>query len=155
MKEFPWPEYKMSTQLRRLAQAPAHSPARAKFFLAVATNTSTSGDAGDTIVSLNTATTIPAEAIVNSSDFGTIFDGVTNGIPAVGTLFRDMGRSVTVVDAGNDHLYRYRQVQLVSGAGSEGVFDSASTTAPDPWRSNLYVLVWSSTGAGVSVVRTG
>lgn len=145
----------MSTQLRRLAQAPAHSPARAKFFLSVVAIGAGTGVAGDAIVSLNTATTLPAEAIVTSTNFESIFNAGT-AYSSVGTLFRDLGRSVTVVDADNNHLYRYRQVQLVSGVGSEGVYDSSSTTAPDPWRSNLYVLVWAASGgANVSVVRTG
>ena len=145
----------MSTQLRRFAQAPAHSPARAKFFLATATNTSTSGDAGDAIVSLNTSSTLPAEAVINNTNFGTIFEGVTNGIPSVGTMFRDLGRSVVVVNNDGTHLYRYRQVQRVNGAGSEGVFDDDSTTAPNPWLSNLYVLVWAADGTAPVVARTG
>jgi hypothetical protein len=143
----------MSTQLRRLAQAPAHSPARTKFFINVAALSGT-GAAGDSIVSLNPATTIPAQAVVAEDDFTTIFDAGT-AYSTVGTLFRDLGRSVTVVDAENNHLYRYRQVQRVNGISSEGVHGDATITAPNPWTSNLYVLVWSASGSGVNVARTG
>ncbi len=145
----------MSSQLRRLAQAPAHSPARAKFFLSVAAIGSGSGTAGDAIASLNPTTILPAEAVINTADFGNIFDqGTAYG--STGTLFRDLGRSVTVVDNDGNHLYRYRQVQQVSGVDTEGVGGTTSTTAPQPWTSNLYVLVWAANGsANVSVVRTG
>ncbi len=138
----------MSTQLRRLAQAPAHSPARAKFFLTlVAINTGGTGNAGAAAVSLGAGQTF---ADVMTS---TAFDAAAADIAAnigVNAVLRDLGRSITVTNTDGDHLYRYRQVQAVGGSGSEGVYGSS----PD-WTSDIYVLVWSASGSGVNVARTG
>jgi hypothetical protein len=157
----------MSTQLRRFAQAPAHSPARAKFFLVVADISGGPGgvtvDAGDAVVSL--ATGVDFRSAMSAADFETTFTSAATvfQIPA-NTLLKDLGREVIVYSnaSPSNHLYKYRQVQIVSGPGSEGVFDSVSTTAPNPWQSNVFVLVWAAAGAPlaggggtINVVRTG
>lgn len=138
----------MSTQLRHLAQAPAHSPVRTKYFLAVV-DLSGTGVAGDSLAVPASPQTLPAEALIFDADFGNVF-GAPRGSIASGTLLRDLGRSVIVTDAACNHLYRYRQVQLVSGSGSEGVGGVSPT-----WNSDFYVLVWAANGANVNVVRTG
>jgi hypothetical protein len=66
-----------------------------------------------------------------------------------GELFRDMGRSITVVDANDSHIALYRNVQLVSGSTTEGVPSDAAYSA------NIYVRVWAADGSGVAVARLG
>lgn len=129
----------MSTELRYIAQAPVHSPVRAKFFLALDdVSTRESGVVSATGV----LETIMTEAAFSSA--------TNNGSITQYHLYRDLGRQVTIVDAAGNHLQKWRQVQHVSGAGSEGV----GGTAPE-WGSNLYVLVWAADGQNVNVVRTG
>lgn len=133
----------MSTQLRRIAQAPAHSPARAKFFLAYAALNDGGDTAGDNIVYLSTTGSF--ESAMSLTDFSA---QLTTGVTiAANSLLRDLGREVVVyADANpNEHLYKYRQVIPVNGPTTEGVGD---TTCP-------YVLVWSADGNNVNVVRTG
>jgi hypothetical protein len=145
----------MSTQLRRFAQAPAHSPARAKFFLVLADISGAGAPAaGDSVIRFIGT---DFQSAMSETAFDAQFDGGAGITLTTNTVLKDLGREVVVysdVDPSN-HLYKYRQVQIVSGAGSEGVFDSAATTAPNPWQSNIFVLVWSASGAGVSVARTG
>lgn len=77
---------------------------------------------------------------------------VTFGIEAtysIGTLFKDLGRQLLVVDAAGTHLALFRQVQLVNGADTEGVGG-----VPPSWNC-LFVKVWSAAGTNVCVVRTG
>ena len=67
-----------------------------------------------------------------------------------GELFKDMGRQITVLDTDDaTHLALYRQVQLVSGATTEGVADDADYSA------NIYVRVWAADGQNVRVARLG
>lgn len=63
---------------------------------------------------------------------------------AAGNLFRDMGKTVTVVNAVGLATARYRLVQRVHNAAAEGV-----SSAP------FYVKVWDAAGAGVVVARAG
>jgi hypothetical protein len=133
----------MSTQLRRVAQAPAHSPARAKYFLAVAALDDGGETAGDDVVYLSATGSF--ESAMSLADFSTqLAAGATI---AANSLLRDLGREVVVyADANpNAHLYKYRQVISVNGPTTEGV---GATTGP-------YVLVWSAAGTNVNVVRTG
>lgn len=125
----------MSTQLRRIAQAPAHSPVRAKFFLALATITA-GRDEGAAV----------ATGALESVMTQTAFEAATGdgGITQYG-IYRDMGREVVVTDADGVHLQKWRAVQRVLDIATEGV-------AADP---NLYVLVWAADGANVNVARTG
>lgn len=61
---------------------------------------------------------------------------------STGTLFRDMGKYVTIVDANGMAVSKYALVQRVNGTegSSEG---------------NFYVRIFSSTSSGVNVCRTG
>ena len=72
--------------------------------------------------------------------------------PAVGTLYRDLGRSLYVYDvlgAGGLQQAIFRQVMPMSGPTSEGV-NTSMFTGP-----STYVKTWTATGQGVIVVRTG
>ena len=70
----------------------------------------------------------------------------------VSGLLKDLGREIVTYDVLGANAIKmavYRQVQEVSGAGSEGVSSSfASDTA-------VYVKVWDAAGEGVGVARTG
>ena len=63
---------------------------------------------------------------------------------AAGDLFRDMGKTVTVVNTAGLAIARYRLAQRVHNAAAEGV-----RSAP------VYIKVWDAAGAGVDVARTG
>jgi hypothetical protein len=80
---------------------------------------------------------------------------------ATGTLYRDLGREVVAYDnasalgAGSKKLAVFRQVAIMSGAGSEGI--TGTTAALSGGAAYPYVQTFSaaaSTGV-VSVVRTG
>lgn len=77
--------------------------------------------------------------------------GATLQALTIGTLYRDMGRSLYVYDvlgAGGTQVAIFRQVKLMyNGYGSEGIY---SWTGP-----SVYVKVWSATGFGVAVSRVG
>lgn len=62
-------------------------------------------------------------------------------------LFRDLGKSVTILDAMNKQYILYRRVQLMSGASSEGVSDYPP----------YYVVTWSADPDAhpVTVTRAG
>ena len=64
---------------------------------------------------------------------------------AVGDLYRDMGKTVTVVNAAGLAIERYRLAQLVNNSAAEGVKNV----------NVLYIKVWAANGADVVVVRTG
>ncbi len=71
---------------------------------------------------------------------------------SVGELYRDTGRSIYVYNtlgAGGLQVAIFRQVIPMNGFNSEGI------SANQPTAENLYVKVWSSTGTGVAVTRTG
>ena len=74
----------------------------------------------------------------------------TQYLVSTGDLFRDMGRSITVVDASGDHLALYRNVQKVSGATTEGVDPTNAA-----YSANIYVRVWADDGANITVARLG
>ena len=110
------------------------------FFRAVADlsgNVVASVDANQSVSSIMTITDFEAATTYNTS--------LTSG-----TLLRDMGKVVTIVDATTGiHTQVWRRVQVVSGGASEGVQASPS---------DLYVLTWVAGPAGlvrVKVVRTG
>ncbi len=84
-----------------------------------------------------------------SSDSVQLEAGVLATQTAVDGILKDLGREIvtySTLGAGAIKLAVYRQVQKVSGSGSEGV--PASDSA-------LYVKVWDAAGAGVGVARLG
>jgi hypothetical protein len=91
----------------------------------------------------STVTSIALEATVTGAS------GYAEYPITTGTLFRDMGRSITVRAADGDHLALYRNVQLVSGSTTEGVPSDAAYSA------NIYVRVWAADGANIVVARLG
>ena len=66
-----------------------------------------------------------------------------------GAILRDMGKTVTFVNAAGQATHRYRAVRLVANSQAEGarVADIDADTE--------YVLVWAASGSGVNVVRLG
>ena len=49
----------------------------------------------------------------------------------VGSIVRDLGRRINFYDDTNTLISTFRQIQLIGGAGSEGVDDA---TTVEPWR---------------------
>lgn len=96
-------------------------------------------DAGNFIVAGSVATAAEVEAV----------GGFANVDVAAGNLYRDMGRSITVVDADGSHIALYRNVQRVSGSTTEGVPSDADYSA------NIYVRVWADDGENIAVARLG
>jgi hypothetical protein len=69
-----------------------------------------------------------------------------------GTLFKDMGRQLTVYDStidGDLHVATYRECQSVAGSASEGVIENTLYGA------NYWIRVWAADGSNVVVARTG
>ncbi len=127
----------MSTQLRRLAQAPAHSPARAKYFICVVAGVDTQAEG---VVTVNAGYSL--ESVMTQTNFDAATD---DSAVTLNGLYRDLGREVIVTDDEGIHTEKWRQVIPVANAAAEGVASTAS----------LYVRVWSAAGTGVPVVRTG
>lgn len=73
----------------------------------------------------------------------------TGSAYASGAILRDMGKTVTFVNAAGQATHRYRAVRIVQGAASEGV------RAADVDAATEYVLVWAASGSGVNVARLG
>lgn len=88
---------------------------------------------GETIDALVADTTLPST---------TTASWASPSMPA-GTLLRDLGRYKVVRNAAGANLYTFRNVQLVSGAGSEGV--SGSLSDSDAYKTG-WVCVWSAAG---------
>lgn len=137
----------MTSVLRRVDQIPP----RIRYLLTVAGATGSTG----TLISNVSAFTVP------QGTFGPI-DQIQNNItlsvsatpifPTVGSLYRDLGRSLYVYDvlgAGGLQQAIFRQVMPVSGPTSEGV-PTSIFAGP-----STYVKTWTATGQGVIVVRTG
>lgn len=119
----------MSSVIRSLSQLPS----RVKYLLAVA----------------QCEYYIPVgslESIETTNDFAT---KTTSNVRPLKTLFRDMGDSVTTVNASGQHVGLYRSVQRVAGISSEGVPETFETET-------VYVQVWSAdTAVEINVVRVG
>lgn len=61
-------------------------------------------------------------------------------------LYRDLGKQIVIKDANNNHLAYFRLVRLQNSVANEGVNMADS---------NIWMKVWSASGTGVAVVRTG
>lgn len=147
-----YPEYKMSA-LRSVAQIPPSVK-----YLEVVLDSN--------VYDVDILATYPAFTLDGSvADLGgSIVDSATvnqhltgvdvvtfggEGDYGIGTLFKDLGRQFLIVDAADNHLALFRQVQLVQGADTEGVGG-----VPPSWNC-LFVKVWAAAGTNVCVVRTG
>lgn len=131
-----------------MLRTPSQIGVREKYLITVRTVTAGSG------VGINGVSSF----IINSfSEVGSVAlaadvtnaDGFDAGTVTSGTLYRDMGRSITVVDADGNHLALYRNVQEVAGADTEGVPNATGYNA------NIYLRVWAADGANVGVARLG
>lgn len=69
-----------------------------------------------------------------------------DGVPT-GSLLRDLGRSIVVANADGAHVYHFRNVQLISGAVTEGV--SGSPADVDAWGTG-WICTWADSGAPFS-----
>jgi hypothetical protein len=134
----------MTSNIRSLSQIPV----RTKYLL-VTTDRAASQQAivASSVFSLTEGAN-PGSLIATT----TALTGYAEVSATAGQLYKDLGRQITVVDTlgeGADVRAVYRQVQLVSGATTEGV------TGPTPYSANRYVKVFSSDGLNVIVARTG
>jgi hypothetical protein len=143
---FPGPEYKMSSTLRKFSQIPV----RDKYLLAIADY----DPVGTPVPSATSAFTLAPGAHINVTSIAMDLDVQDVGSYAPASvsateLYKDLGRQIVIFDANHNHVAVFRQVQLVSGVGTEGVCPLSDRCA------NIYVKVWSADGTGVVVARTG
>lgn len=135
----------MTSVLRNFSQIPV----REKFLLAVTDGSANQISAFEMSAGEYLSITSVTEFVDVSGADGYAYYPITSG-----SLFKDMGRQITIYDpADHKHLSVYRQVQLVSGSASEGVNTDGNT--PESYNANIFVKVWSADGLGVVVVRTG
>jgi|LauGreDrversion4_2_1035121.scaffolds.fasta_scaffold1732647_1 hypothetical protein len=85
---------------------------------------------------------VPTSVSVTTSNFAGHFAGVFAGAPAAsgttGTMYRDKGKRVTMVDAAGKHLATFALVQqYIPRTGG-----SAFGVAEDPTSGLVYVQVW-------------
>jgi hypothetical protein len=127
---------------------PDQIPARVGYFRAIQSYISSEpvgsidGDSAITFPNGYTSSIVLLDSIVvNYVDF------------AAGDLLKDLGRSVTIVDAEGRHIARYREVQRVNGSSTEGVGPIVDPL--DSVYGCFFVKTWSADGQGVYVVRTG
>ena len=84
-------------------------------------------------------------SVMTETSFTSVI-GVSTNISG-GTLLKDMGKTVTVVDETTRlHLSIWRLVQIVNGSTTEGNSGSAGL---------FYIRVWSADGTDTNVARTG
>ena len=117
-------------------RAPSQIDSRVAFLRAVGTAPPTSTSAGG-------AVTITYPASIYRTSSNNVIAAAARAI-AVGDLYRDMGKTVTVVNTEGLPIERYRLAQLVNNSAAEGVNDV-----------NVYIKVWAANNAGVVVARTG
>jgi hypothetical protein len=147
----------MSSLLRRIAQSPVPTPARTRYFLAIADLSGGDQSASASTVVIPDSESNGTESLITETVFNNNYlsgAGSRDSISS-GQLLRDLGREINVVNAAGARLYKYRQVQIVNGPDTAGVGGDATTSAPNPWESNLFVRVWAADGTLVNVVRTG
>ncbi len=125
-----------------LLRSVAQIDTRVKFLVARATTTTYTVNTGYT-----------TKFVMSETEFDDATDNT--GTVSAGSLFKDMGKSVTLVDAEGQHIATMRAVQLQNGVNSEGVdggWESIPVTYVSTWTSD-------STGAGVlypvTVTRIG
>ena len=117
---------------------------RVKYFIAVADGSGNALVAGGSTQSIMTSTPFLANLPLNT---GNSF--------ASGNVLRDMGKSITLIDATTKQQTEvYRLVEKENSA-PETLGEGALASTPAISTSVFYVKVWDSNGGGVKVARTG
>ena len=137
-------------------RAHAQIPARIKFLLVV--NPAADGVEGvqPTDISVNafTVDSLPTTSVTGLPTNGTFFTDLDiSGAPGYevvdlgpGDLYRDLGKQLTIIDPTTKaHLASFRLARLQNNAAAEGIGGG-----PNTW-----IKVWSASGLGVAVARTG
>jgi hypothetical protein len=141
----------MSSTLRTVAQIPP----RIKYLQAVADGDTDSDTVTDDACFGFTCTEGAfSESVVPTGSaaqgLATAISGFGQASYNTGDHFKDLGRQLVIYDARTKlHVAIFRQVLGVNGVDTEGV------GAVPPSGEALYVKVWSATGGGVRVARTG
>jgi hypothetical protein len=133
----------MSSLLRRIQE----TPARVRYFLALETYppSEPEGAAGIDDPTL-VFETYPGSILLENTV-------VAAYVPLTQhELLKDLGRQITIVNAAGQHIAKFREVQRVNGADTEGV---GPATGGDGPFGTFFVKVWSADGQNVLVVRTG
>ena len=133
-------------------RAPSQIGVRVKYLIGI--NGSVNEDASGVAINGVPAIILPEGtypgAVATAAEVEGIADYDNYIPPSAGDLYKDMGRSITVVDADGNHLALYRNVQIVSGPGSEGVPDNSPS-----YDANIYLRIWAADGLNVLVARLG
>ena len=125
-----------------------------KFFIVVASDIS--GYVVDGLHSVIADDELETDGGVSVPDLSGSTLGPVGTTISVGTLLKDLGRQITIVDSDNNLVTSvYRQVQLVNGPTTEGVGGNPDLGTTAAVYNCFYVKVFDSAGAGVRVVRTG
>jgi hypothetical protein len=120
----------------------AQIPGRVRFFLGIGDASGYQVDEEGTV-----------QAVMTSTSFDANTSAIAGNSVAANTLFRDMGKSITVLDNTTQQqiaLYRLVQKQ-VDGV----ILKTEGANLTDDAYLPFYIKVWDSNGAGVRVVRTG
>ncbi len=120
---------------------------RVKFFIGI-------GDASGwtTNVAVNGSTGSLMASTVFAANMTKVLPG---SMVAAGTLLRDMGKSITVInDSTAQQTEVYRLVEK-EASSPESLGEGAAASTPAASTSVFYVKVWDSAGADVKVARTG
>ena len=119
---------------------------RVQYYYVVATLNEASTATNGNVFAVATGATV--DSVMSSTALAAAIGTGAASTYAVGTIFRDMGKQITVNDGLLDTAV-WRRVQVVNGGASEGV--AASTV-------DLYILTWVAAPASnyvVGVARTG
>ena len=130
-----------------ILRAPRQIDSQLRFFVAIDSFTPfTPAELHDAVITNTSSrvTRVDGSVISTSNASGFVGAIATDGASfSAGNSFRDMGESLYIQEDGVNH-YIYRLAQPINGIDTEGV-DGV----------NVYLLVWSSAGLGIAVVRTG
>lgn len=147
----------MSSNLRAFAQVPSTSRYLEVVRQAAAAAPTTPSDMAAFTIAAADLTTVGDIVVENSSSQltgkGTTITVTSvdlTAVGALGTLYKDLGRQILIVDTSRRHVALFRQVQLVDGVGTDGVNGVAGI-----WNSNTFVKVWAADSTDIVVARTG
>ena len=123
-------------------------PVRTKFLVATTAYERGEGaslESGDTTLSFPNG--YPGPIVVDGTSGSFIYPAVLQG-----ELLKDMGRSMTIVNASGNHVAVFREVQRVNSAANEGVGPAG---VDDAAYGTFFIKTWAADGDGVIVVRIG